>query len=356
VFRDKTVLVSATASGLFDQHTGPFAGEYPGGELLATTIDDLESGSALSEASPPVVATLVGVLVAAAVVPVLVLSPAVGLPLGAAVIACFVGVAIAVFARSGLVLPLLSPVAAATTSLGISAGARWAAAARRSREVRAVFSRYVSDVVVSRLLESPAALDLGGTETEVSVLFSDIRDFTSHTERMSPHDLVAQLNEHFAAITELIHGEEGTINKFIGDAVMAFFGAPLPQPDHAARAVRAGLAMLEAVERLNVDRRAQGRPEWAIGVGIASGPVIVGNVGSARHADFTVIGDTVNLASRLEGENKALGTRILVSEATAKALGENFSLRPRGEVKVKGKEKPVAVFEIVAMGRREQPI
>jgi adenylate cyclase len=157
---------------------------------------------------------------------------------------------------------------------------------------------------------------------------------------------VRQLNEYFGAVTEAIFREEGTVDKFIGDAVMAVFGAPLPQADHPRRAVRAALGMLSALEELNRRWREEGRPEWRIGVGIATGVAIVGNIGSARRTEFTVIGDTVNLASRLEGQNKALGTEILVSDATAARLGDGFAPRPHGEIRVKGKERPVTVYEI----------
>lgn len=346
--RGRIVIVNATASGLFDQHSGPYGGEYTGGELTATVLDDLLGASALREMGTAISVAIAFAVALAAGIPVFFAGALPGFGAGVAVALAYAPLTVFAFSHAGIVMPLLSPVTAGLATVGLGAGWHWLTEGRRRRRQRAIFSRYVSDTVVTRLLDSPGTLDLGGTEAKVTVLFSDIRNFTTHSERLSPAALVVRLNEYFGAVTEAVFAEEGTIDKFIGDAVMAIFGAPLPQSDQAARAVRAGLGMLAALERLNETWRARGWEEWEIGVGIATGLAVVGNVGSIRRTEFTVIGDTVNLASRLEGQNKALRTKILVSEATAATLGGEFPLREHGEIHVKGKERPVKVFEVLS--------
>jgi class 3 adenylate cyclase len=204
-----------------------------------------------------------------------------------------------------------------------------------------VFGKYVDPEVARGALAGSAA------ETrEVTVLFTDLRDFTALSESLPPSEVLALLNAHCAAIIPVAHRHGGTVNKFIGDAIMATFGAPVAYADHAERAVRAGLEMLEATDRLNHQLRAQGRPVLRMGVGIATGPVVLGPLGAEDRMEYAVLGDTVNTASRLEGMNKPLGTSLLLSERTRAALGPGLEVRALGEVALKGKEKPVAVFTV----------
>ena len=180
----------------------------------------------------------------------------------------------------------------------------------------------------------------------MTVLFSDIRGFTTFSEQGQPEEIVQQLNEYFSRMVHVLFEHRGTLDKFVGDAVMALFGAPLEDPKHAEHAVQAALAMLKELEALNQAWAAQGRPTLAIGVGVNTGEMVAGNIGSETIMSYTVIGDAVNLGSRLESLNKQYGTTIIISEATRGRLEGRYDIRPLGDVVVKGKTQPVAIFEV----------
>ncbi len=182
----------------------------------------------------------------------------------------------------------------------------------------------------------------------MTVLFSDIRGFTTLTERGQPDEVVGMLNEYFSSMVDLVFQHKGTLDKFVGDMVMALFGAPLDDPDHADHAVQTALAMIAELGRLNAQWKTQGRyTELGIGIGINTGPMIAGNIGSEAIMSYTVIGDAVNLGSRLESLNKQYGTRIIISDATRERLKGLYQFRALGDVVVKGKTQPVAIFEVV---------
>jgi adenylate cyclase len=182
----------------------------------------------------------------------------------------------------------------------------------------------------------------------MSVLFADIRGFTAFTERGRPEDVVAQLNDYFSRMVDVVFAHRGTVDKFVGDMVMALFGAPLADADHADHAVQAALGMLAALEDQNARWAAQGRPALEIGVGVNSGDMVAGIIGSDTVMSYTVIGDAVNLGSRLESLNKDYGTRLIISEATRSRLKGRYDMKPLGGVTVKGKSEPVRIFEVLA--------
>jgi len=184
------------------------------------------------------------------------------------------------------------------------------------------------------------------------VLFSDIRGFTSVSEKGEPEDIVQTLNEYFTRMVDIVFKHKGTLDKFVGDMVMALFGAPLEDVNHAEHAVDAALEMIDELLKLNEQWTAEGRPALDIGIGINTGPMIAGNIGSEAIMSYTVIGDAVNLGSRLESLNKNYGTRIIISDATRAALPDRYIYRPLGDVVVKGKTRAVAIFEVV--GRAPQ--
>jgi adenylate cyclase len=178
------------------------------------------------------------------------------------------------------------------------------------------------------------------------VLFADIRDFTGLAERLAPERLVRLLNRYFTAMTEVVQAEDGMVDKFLGDGLLAVFGAPLPQPDHAARACRAALAMQAAVEALNREWAAEGLPEIRVGVGVNTGRMVIGNMGSEQRFDYTVVGDEVNVAARLEAASKEAGAPILVSAATLAAAGPGFRARRLPDVALRGHSAQVHVFAL----------
>jgi adenylate cyclase len=247
-----------------------------------------------------------------------------------------------IFQGGGYWVDFLLPVLA-TCLLGLGADAL---ARRRFRDA---FGRYVSREVLAQVLaEAPS---LHGERREVSVLFSDLRDFATLSEAMPAEVVARHLNEYFAAMTTAIFGHRGMVNDFIGDAVMAIFGAPLADPDHAVHAVQSALAMDRALRALNPRREAQGFPALRMGIGIHTGEVFAGNVGSAERFKYTVIGDTVNVAARLEGLNKELGTTILITEETRAVLGDRVEVKDCGELPVKGRRRPLRVYEVLAIMR-----
>jgi adenylate cyclase len=183
----------------------------------------------------------------------------------------------------------------------------------------------------------------------MTVLFSDVRGFTAMSEKSTPEDVVAQLNEYFSHMVDVLFAHRGTLDKFVGDMVMGLFGAPVDDPDHAEHAVQTAVAMARALDELNRRWTAAGRQALDIGIGISTGEMVAGNIGSNAIMSYTVIGDTVNLGARLESLNKDYGTRIIISDATRAALTGQYDLRPLGEVVVKGKSQPVAIFEVKAL-------
>jgi len=222
--------------------------------------------------------------------------------------------------------------------------------AREKARITQTFGLYVSPSVVQEIIRRPEAVRLGGEKRVLSVLFSDVRGFTAVSEVMEPEALVSILNVLLTAMTRVIFQHGGVVDKFIGDAVMALFGAPLPTSDHALKGCLAALAMQEALRPLREQWLKEGKPRIEMGVGVNTGTMTLGNMGSDQRFDYTVIGDSVNLASRLEGLNKQYGTGIIISEATLQAAGDGLVARELDRVRVKGKKDPVRIFEL--LGRK----
>jgi len=217
---------------------------------------------------------------------------------------------------------------------------------KEKRKLRSEFGRYLNPEVIRRLLVNPQLVE--PRKTEITVMFSDIRGFTTISEKLDAQELALFLNAYLSDMTKIVFETEGTLDKYIGDAVMAFWGAPVEEPDHALKACTASLAMIKRVQELQKKWEAEGKPKLDIGIGLNSGPASVGEMGSARQVGYTALGDTVNLASRLEGLNKEYGTHILVNESTYAAVKEaGFLFRELDVIRVKGKLQPVVIYELV---------
>ena len=221
-----------------------------------------------------------------------------------------------------------------------------AAGLRERDRVKEVFGRYIATQVSDRILKGD--VNLGGEAREVTILFSDIRNFTAMSEDMAPQQVVAFLNAYFSEMVEAVFEQGGVLDKFLGDGLMAVFGSLGDQPDHALRAVRAALRMKALLGKINGERAIEGKPPIAIGVGIHTAEVIVGNIGSARRLEYTVIGDGVNTSSRVQALNKEFGTTILITETTFDAVGHEFECRVMPDTRIRGKQRPLKFYEVVA--------
>ena len=250
--------------------------------------------------------------------------------------------AVLAFDRGGYWIDFVLPVLA-TSLMGLGSDAL------DRRRFRDSFARYLSRDVMAKVLSD--APSLRGEHREVSILFSDLRGFTTLSERMQPEQIAAHLNEYFEAMTAAIFAHRGMINDFVGDAVMAVFGAPVDDADHAWNALQSALAMNRALAALNERWQAAGLPSLRMGIGIHTGPVFAGNVGGRERIKYTVIGDPVNVASRVEGLNKELGTTVLITEETLAAIGDRVRVRDCGPIAVKGRVEKVRVFEVLTDGR-----
>ena len=350
-FRDKVVFVGTTGAGLFDARANPFGPNDPGVLIHATLADNLLTGGFLRRVSGPLnaaVLVLVALLAGLAVSAITAAwwSAVAGLGLAAV----FLGVAATLFQR-GVWLDAGAPVLAILFTFTGGMVLNYMTEGRKKRQIREMFGKYVAPEYVAQLAEDPSRLDLEGRRAELSILFSDIRGFTSISEKMSAHEVVEFLNEYLSQMAGIVKHSGGTLDKFIGDAVMAFWGEPVRHADHAERACDCALAMRDATAALAARWVQEGKPDIRIGIGINTAEVVVGNIGSLEHKlDYTVIGDGVNLASRLESQNKEFGTTIIVSEFTLAKLGDRYDVRPLADVKVKGKEKPVGIYEL--LGKR----
>jgi adenylate cyclase len=350
--RGRIAIVGTTAAGTWDQRVTPFDETAPGVITHATFVENVLAGQPLQRTS----AVLAGELL---------LLVAVAFGLGrvfargssrTSVAALVLGIAgwtalAALGLRQHLLVALGLPVAQMLAMSGVSTTWRFVHEEREKRRARETFSRFLAPSVVEEVLAQEGTLRLGGDKRELTVLFSDIRGFTSISERLDPRLLLELLNEYLTPMTDIIvSGHEGTLDKYIGDAIMAFWGAPKPQPDHALRACRAALAMVERLDRLRPRWRERGLPDIDVGVGINTGPMSVGFVGSQdRFYNYTVLGDAVNLASRLEGANRQYGTRILLGDETRARAGDLVITRPLDRVRVKGKREPVTIHELLGL-------
>jgi adenylate cyclase len=208
--------------------------------------------------------------------------------------------------------------------------------------------KYLSPAVMTEVLKDPDSLKLGGQKIDMTVLFSDIRGFTSMSEKMDPTELVHFLNEYLTEMTNIVYEHEGVLDKYIGDAVMAFWGAPKHQPNHSELACRTAFHMMRRLRELRKGWEERGLPHLDIGVGINTGPMTVGNVGSKSRVDYTIIGDSVNLGSRLEATNKEYGTNIILSQSVLDQLGDTFAVRFLDLIAVKGMKEAAPIYELIA--------
>ncbi len=357
LFRDKLVLVGASATGIGDLRATPFGGlNFPGVEIHANVIDNILNQHLLLRGADQQLADLafilffglpVGLWMALAQPRWMALPLLLVAPFGWLVYVAFV---------HGWWLNFVTPALfTLLPNVGLVALYRVLIEEREKRKVRGAFQQYVSPEVIRRLLDDPQKVQ--PRKTEVSVMFSDIRSFTSISEKLDAQELADLLNQYLTEMTRIVFRNQGMLDKYIGDAVMALWGAPFEEPAHARRACRAAIEMLDRLGELQKEWRERGQPVLEIGIGINSGIASVGNMGSALRYGYTAMGDAVNLSSRLEGLNKEYGTRIIVGETThAKVVGAGMLFRELDWIRVKGKAEPVTIYELVSLNDSDEQL
>jgi adenylate cyclase len=347
-FKNKIVFVGSNAAGLFDLKNSPFSAveePYPGVEISATILSNLLQHHYLSRV--PSFVVILSILILSLTVGAAFFylrSPKIAVAATVGLIALWSLAVLMLFSYLNVWLDWVAPMVAVTSTFAVSALVSYQTEGKARRKLRQAFGGYLSPAVVEHVIEKQSEVTLGGAEIKATVLFTDLKDFTSISEKMTAPELIEMLNEYFTLTSAKILDRGGLVDKYIGDAIMAVFGAPLPMADHALLACKAALE----IAGLGSDPRDAEDPRLVTRIGINSGKMVVGNVGSNDRHDYTAIGDTVNLASRLEGTNKVYGTKIIVSESTLEQVPDVFLVRPLDKLLVKGKQKPVVIYELIS--------
>ena len=348
LFEDKVVILGATSSSLHDEYPTPYASEppMPGAEINAQAIDAVLQGRFLHPTSDiiNVVLAVLAALIGTALT--LRLKPIPGLAAVIALIALY-GIASAViFINTRMQMPITGPVLALGLTFVTSTSIQLYEEQRQRARVRGLFERYVSPAAIDQMLGKADIDALSGDRREMTILFSDIRGFTSLSEKLAPDEVVRILNEYLEAMTEIIFKHHGTVDKFEGDAILAIWNAPLLVEDHPSDAVRCAIEMAQRLSEMGEKWAATGQNVLRNGIGINTGMCFVGNIGSVRRMDYTVIGDTVNLASRLEALTKEVGVQILFAESTAEKLPPEIRTKYVTTAQVKGRTQGVRVYTV----------
>jgi adenylate cyclase len=359
VFKDRIVLVGTTFAGNTDLRPTPFSSAFPMFLTQAALIDSILQREFVRQ--PPSSVSLALLLLVGALIGGLtyLFKPLVSLVVSVITGVGYLGIALFAFSRWSWHLDLVGPLSAVLWVYIVVTSIKYFVEERKARSVRRMFSNYATERVVNAMIANPNLARLGGERREVTVLFSDIRGFTTFSEDNRAEDVVAMLNEFLGEMTDVIFHWEGTLDKFIGDAIVAFWGAPLRQKNHSVLALRCALAMSDRLARLQEKWTAEGKSSFSIGIGINTGEVIVGNIGAeGKKMDYTVIGDSVNLGARVESLTKDYGCQVMLTEYTLDRVGQLageeeldfFSARELGRVLVKGKKEPVTVYQLLPAG------
>ncbi|MBK7766987.1 MAG: adenylate/guanylate cyclase domain-containing protein [Sulfuritalea sp.] len=345
----RVIVIGTTAPGLMDLRATPVGAAYPGVEIHANLIAGMLDGAIKHK--PPYIlgADVLLVLISGAVMAFLLpmLSPLRATLVGVLVLLLALIVNFSFWHVSNVVLPLANGIIAIVLLYAMNMSWGYFVESRTKRQLTGLFGQYVPPELVEEMSRDPENYSMAGRKAELTVLFSDVRGFTTISEGLEPDQLASLMNEYLGAMTVVVRKHRGTLDKYIGDAIMAFWGAPVDDPEHAKNAVRTGLEMHVALDELNKGLLARGWPELKIGVGVNTGTMTVGDMGSPVRQSYTVMGDAVNLGSRLEGITKQYGVGMIAGESTRELLKKEFVFRELDRVRVKGKEDPVAIYEPV---------
>ncbi|MEN6623523.1 MAG: adenylate/guanylate cyclase domain-containing protein [Smithella sp.] len=345
LFKDKYVFLGFSAKGLFDTKPVPVSSTYPGAELNATFLDNFLSGDFI-KTTPRIVDICLIIFLSFSCVFILTFFQSVWKNIFFSLLFAITPPAVSILAYiSGYWLPIVIPEFAVITAITLSLVVNFATEGIQRQFIKSAFQQYLNPAVIDQIIANPEKLTLGGERRELSIFFSDLQGFTSISEALDPESLTTLLNDYLSAMTDIIHEEKGTVDKYEGDAIIAFWNAPLDVPDHAYRAVKAAIRCQEKLTELRPQYLARTGKELYMRIGINTGYAVVGNMGSKDRFDYTMLGDSVNLAARLEGVNKEFGTYTMISSATRNKAGDEFSFRELAQVAVVGKKEAVTVFE-----------
>ncbi len=343
--KGKIVLLGATAPGLLDLRVTPVGETYPGVEVHANMISGLLDGRLYVRPDYAVgfevVILIIAGLILAIALPLLSAPKAVALSL--AIVGGLIGLNFWLYLGFGLVLPLATALVMALTAFALNMSYGYFVESKSKRQIANMFAAYVPPELVDEMVKDPDSYSMKAINKELTVMFCDMRGFTNLSEKMEPTALQGLLNHLFSRLTEIIQANRGTTDKYMGDCVMAFWGAPVDTPNHAQLAVKAAIEMSQAVRKINEEHRTKGIPEIGVGIGLNTGTMCVGNMGSDIRRSYTVIGDAVNLGSRLEGLSKNYGVEIVVSESTRKQVTD-VAWQELDKVRVKGKQQAVTIY------------
>lgn len=344
-FRDKYVLFGFSAPGLFDLRPSPVGGVYPGVEIHATLLDNFLSGDFIKETPKWAAAGLaLAVALACGVCASYFTGPGGSVMVSALFVLTPVLLSLGAY-RIGIWLPLAVLETAAVFTIASALVVNYATEGRQKRFIKNAFKQYLSPAVIEQLIQHPERLKLGGERRVLSIFFSDLQGFTSISEGLAPEELTMLLNDYLSAMTDIIIREGGTVDKYEGDAIIAFWNAPVEVPDHAVRIVRAALECQQKLSEMRPGFRKRVGTDMFMRIGINTGPAVVGNMGSHERFDYTMLGDAVNLAARLEGVNKQFGTYTMISSSTREMMGDAYAVRELARVGVVGRKEPVTVYE-----------
>ena len=349
--KDKIVLVGTTAPGLLDMRATPVAEVYPGVEVHANMISGILDQNMKEQPAYMVGAEVVWLLLIGATLSFLLpaLSPAKAMLASVFMFATTIGLSLAAWHYANVLMLVANSLVMIALLFALDMSYGYFVESRTKRQITGLFGQYVPSELVEEMAEHPESVSMEGESREMTILFSDVRGFTTISEGLDPKELTLLMNEFLTPLSRVVYKYRGTIDKYMGDCIMAFWGAPLPDENHARNAILAGIEMQATLKALQPHFKERGWPEIHVGVGINTGRVSVGNMGSEVRVAYTVMGDAVNLASRLEGITKQYGVGIIVGENTRNTVTD-FTYRELDHVRVKGKDKPVAIYEPVGLG------
>lgn len=358
-FANKFVFIGTSASGLFDLKAAPHrSGKIPGVETHAIALLNMANNGYITEFGffDPWMLLIIIVFTVLISYFFIIAKPIVGLSSMLVIIIALIAIAVGIFFyRYHTMIPLVAIIFVSIITNILATTYNYFTEEKEKIQLKNAFSRYVSPTVVNKIIDDPKSLNLGGTKKVLSVLFSDIRGFTSYSEKMDPQNLVSILNSYLSAMSEPILAHEGTIDKFIGDAIFAIFGAPLEYIDHADEACEVAIEMINKLEEVNRELISKNFPPLKIGIGLNTGEMTVGNIGSSKRFDYTAIGDAVNLGSRVEGLTKHFKVDILVSHFTYDTCKkENFLFRALPKIVVLGKDFPVGIYQLINFAKERK--